>query len=610
MNHLFRTTLFATLILLIFSAGFIVSAQTPDSAVFLSRQPLVDTVIAPVKTTKQQGDGFSFDLLSSIYICHKVDLVEQINLNYRYKNLDIFASLGYSKTTSEENTDLIHRLQSETQLELRKDMRFTTEVRDLTPAIGFNYEFNSNHSVGFRYYPYMFRKGHYIEEIDIAVAVDGEHYDDTHKLADCTSYPGTTQRTNLYYNGNIGKLNIDFNFDYYNGGLLDSTVHNELSKLHESRKVHTINPISYNMLASKLVLTYPVLGGEFSLGSEYAKSEHNDDYLNPENFVPTTYNTIREHNAATFAGYSRKLPFGSFSAGMRYEHTDLSYFDNDEYNGEKSRKYDHFLPNASLNAVVGPLQMNLSYDAKSRRPTYHLLSSASLYLGRYGISQGNPMLKPQINQNISFAATWKFMQLFVNCQIFKDAIISSATSQPDLPNIIVLRYINYSKKFPLIKAMLSANPTIGVWTPHISLGVQKQWLAIPYMGQDVELKNPVPLLSLGSTFSFPKGFMLNVEYNFQGKGHVLAFERVEPIHQIDVFLRKSFLNNTLSIELRGVDLFALRHEKVHLYSGKYELIQGTRLDSNEFIVTIRYNFNSAKSRYKGTGAGEREKGRF
>jgi len=162
----------------------------------------------------------------------------------------------------------------------------------------------------------------------------------------------------------------------------------------------------------------------------------------------------------------------------------------------------------------------------------------------------------------------------------------------------------------MINARVSATPTIGVWTPRVSLGINKQWLTLSYMGEDVELKNPVLLLALGSSFTFPKGFMLDVDYSFQGKGHILAFEMIKPMHQLDISLRKSFFNDALIVELRGIDLFALREENTHLYSGVYQIIESKRLDANELIITIRYNFNSAKSKYKGTGAGERERNRL
>ena len=59
------------------------------------------------------------------------------------------------------------------------------------------------------------------------------------------------------------------------------------------------------------------------------------------------------------------------------------------------------------------------------------------------------------------------------------------------------------------------------------------------MGEDVELTTPVLLFALGSTFTFPKGFMLNVN-TISGEGAHLAYEMVEPLHELEISLSKSF----------------------------------------------------------------------
>ena len=283
--------------------------------------------VIKIKTIKKQGDGLSFDFRSSTYIHHgKFDWVEQINLNYRYSNLDIFASLGYSKTAPDSFSEITQSLQSENLLELQKKLTYSNKVRTMTPILGFNYQFNPNHSIGFRYYPYAFLGGRSTQDLHIRTYLDGTLDDNVQIPADGKSFAGVTQRANVYYNGTIGQLNIDFNADVQRGGALDSIVFKEQSEMKESRDVHTINGMANRLMASKLVLTYPLLGGNISAGSEYTWTEYEEDYRNPENYVPNIDNKVSEHNAAAFAEYSRPLPFGSFSAGVRYEHLDFSFF--------------------------------------------------------------------------------------------------------------------------------------------------------------------------------------------------------------------------------------------------------------------------------------------
>ncbi|MBO5678187.1 MAG: hypothetical protein J6S02_08665, partial [Bacteroidaceae bacterium] len=75
-------------------------------------------------------------------------------------------------------------------------------------------------------------------------------------------------------------------------------------------------------------------------------------------------------------------------------------------------------------------------------------------------------------------------------------------------------------------------------------------------------------------------------------------------------IRKTFLNDALSLELKGTDLFRDRGDRVRMWSGDYMIKQKNIFGSREFVFTLRYKFNSAKSKYKGTGAGEQQKNRM
>ena len=79
---------------------------------------------------------------------------------------------------------------------------------------------------------------------------------------------------------------------------------------------------------------------------------------------------------------------------------------------------------------------------------------------------------------------------------------------------------------------------------------------------------------------------------------------------MNVSVRKSFLNDALSVELRGNDIFKTNRISYSMYSGDYYLFQKSVWDRQEFAVTVRYKFNTAKSKYKGTGAGDSQKSRM
>ena len=79
---------------------------------------------------------------------------------------------------------------------------------------------------------------------------------------------------------------------------------------------------------------------------------------------------------------------------------------------------------------------------------------------------------------------------------------------------------------------------------------------------------------------------------------------------VNISLTKSLLNDHLSIRVQGNDLFHTEKQGMLLYAGRMHGEQTSWYDSREFVLTLRYNFNTTRSKYKGTGAGNDEKNRL
>ena len=88
-----------------------------------------------------------------------------------------------------------------------------------------------------------------------------------------------------------------------------------------------------------------------------------------------------------------------------------------------------------------------------------------------------------------------------------------------------------------------------------------------------------------------------------------VYQITEPMHRLDISLRKTFLKDALSVELRGDDLFQAK-DVVKMVTDIYTIDQSSIRDSRRFSFTLRYKFNSANSKYKGTGAGNLQKSRL
>ena len=71
-----------------------------------------------IQTIKKQGDGFSFDLRSTLYQGDNTDLIETVNMNYRYKGLDIFGSVNFTRNKWYQKSNIIETLQGRELLKL------------------------------------------------------------------------------------------------------------------------------------------------------------------------------------------------------------------------------------------------------------------------------------------------------------------------------------------------------------------------------------------------------------------------------------------------------------------------------------------------------------
>ena len=562
-----------------------------------------------IKTIRKQGDGFGFDLRSSWMQSENTDLVETGNINYRYKGLDLFGTLSYTRAGWFQESDITQSLHSANPLELQQDSYFAGREQDLTAVLGFNYQFNENHSVGVRYNPYVDLESYSHNDSKATAMIGGVLDDNTHTTSYGNSGVLPTHRLNLYYNGTVGRLNIDFNADLMDSRSSEAMTYDELSELQDDRVVTTLSEDRDRLYASKLVLTYPLFGGNLVAGTEYTYTHRRDDYINDEGFIPNSFTKIQEDNTNVFLEYSYPFSFGSINAGVRYEHLAFNYYENDVLQQDQSRRFDNFYPNASFNAMFGKFMFQLSYATKTMRPAYSQLSNAIMYIDRYSFTRGNPYLLPEIYHDMSLAAIWNFLQFSASYQIVQRAIVHLGTHQEGNENGILLYNTNFDRNIPTCTAMLSANPTISFWYPRMTVGMQKQWLSIDYLGEEKDMSKPIFFAALGSSFKIPKGFMLDFDYSFTSRGDMRVYEVTTPRHQFDISLRKSFLKDALTLELKGTDLFRTK-SLTTMYSGPYRIVQSNLTDSRQLVLTLRYKFNSAKSKYKGTGAGEQQKNRF
>ena len=84
-----------------------------------------------------------------------------------------------------------------------------------------------------------------------------------------------------------------------------------------------------------------------------------DDYVNPEGYVPTSFSELKEQNISPFLEYSRNTPIGQLSVGGRYEWVNFDYYEDGKYMEGQSRNFSNFFPSVSLGSEIGGVQFSL-----------------------------------------------------------------------------------------------------------------------------------------------------------------------------------------------------------------------------------------------------------
>lgn len=108
--------------------------------------------------------------------------------------------------------------------------------------------------------------------------------------------------------------------------------------------IHTYNRNRSSLHAAKLVVSHPLWQGSLSLGGEYAYAHRTNSYHNPEGLMADDNSRINELTAAGFAEYSRSWGKVNLQAGVRYEHVDFDYYEQDKHMDEQNRTYDNLFP--------------------------------------------------------------------------------------------------------------------------------------------------------------------------------------------------------------------------------------------------------------------------
>ncbi len=562
-----------------------------------------------IRTKRPKGDGFSGTLRADNGFLHYFRTGNSIDLKYRTRGFELFANYGwwYGDNCIDKTNEMTTITSSGTY-----NQAFRTSGRqsynDMTGKIGFSYIINDRHSVG-AYYQNSRNRHRLIGAIPSEVWQNGILLDRYNSDVDNKSTALPRHYVNLYYNGTVGKFNIDFNADYIWYKNRELSLSDELSEMGEDRTVSAVSTNRNRMFAEKLVVSHPVWRGQIRVGEEYTDTRTTNMFTASIPEVPDADNRVDESNVAAFVELSQQLGRFNVGVGLRYEHVKFDYYEMGERRDGQSRTYDNLFPSFNVATQIGNVGMGLNYSGKTVRPAYGQLDGAISYINRLTFETGNPYLKSTKMQTVEYMAQWRQFFAQVSYTYFKDGVYHVTEPYGADGEATIIRTANLDHRHYL-QAFFGGQFSVGVWQPRVNVGVMKQWLTLPVDGKPMKMNTPGFLFQWQNAIHLPLDIWLNVDAQFMTSSWDNNMKLSNTPWYVNAKIYKGFFNNAFSVTFEAKDLFNASQNDAQMYSDAVKIVQKNFSPGRSVMLTLQYRFNATRDRYRGTGAGNSEKSRF
>lgn len=559
------------------------------------------TTVVPV------GEGFSVNDRITVGYKHYAYMFEQVNLNWRKNGFDLFGMLNYENYRERPGAST-----NTTQYLTSGIVRQNSYGRDFAKypvyqgKVGLNYSMPS-HNFGL-YYDFSFKPSTINGSSFADRYIDGLYAETLENFTDSRRH-NRQHLLSAYYSGEIGKWHLSANFDALWQINDRHNAEQEISTINPMRDFTTLNDVGNRLLAGNVMASFPVWKGDVRFGSELSNIRRTDRYDGDTAYIIDNDIRISETTTALFAETEQTFGSVSASAGLRWEYTDSKYWQYGVLREDQSRRYHNFAPSASLAFPVGNVNARLSYMRRTSRPAFEQLSSAVKYIDRYTYESGNPNLRPVYRDYISASVSWKDLVVELEYCSTKNYFMWQTSEYHGGNGVTLLTMVNMPR-FNTYGAYINYAPTFfDCWHPSVMAGVNAQDFKMVHVGETVRLDRPLGIFRFDNALRLPWDMWLNVEFSVRTSGNGDNFY-LKAYWQCNLGLYKSFADDTWSVKLQLNDVFDTWRQDITLYDAMSTISTNKILDTRDLSLTVRYNFNSARSRYKGRGAANTDKSRF
>ncbi len=376
-----------------------------------------------------------------------------------------------------------------------------------------------------------------------------------------------------------------------------------------SQDVESSDKRNSTLMAAKLYLNFPLFNGDFTVGTQDSHTHTKLDYrmfnTQVEQYIPSAVTDARQTSAALFASWSRMFGKFSLSAGARYEYVDYDFRTDGTRDEDVSRR-DHMLtPDVSLGCSFGEdAQISLSYKMATVKPPYSQLTGSLSYTGLHEIEGGNPALRDERRHNVQMLGMWKDFMIQADFSRSIDTYAYVKQLYPADNLQLLMHPVNIDVS--ALSLYLVWSKPVRCWTPGVTAGMYRQWLALGGMRYD----KPIFSYYFDNTFALPHGwtFTANISGRTGGDMHTNRFGTTW--FTMDASVGKSFFDKALQLKISATDIFNTACSDWTMNTFGVSVDKRQSYDNRGIMLALTYSFQPRKSRYKGNAASQSELNRL
>ena len=563
--------------------------------------------IIKITTIKKVGDGFSFDNIATFGCRNYMYGKDNLDLNYRIDNLDVFGTLGFEKGKNTNSSKNVQNSWLSSHHQQNTTMKSTQHSKLIDGKWGFDFSSSPKLTFG------AFYQVSYAPTKTNSSIMSSLYSDDVIE-SETSAYKDIKLRDlehllDGYCHGVWGKWNLEMTFDLMWKKTRENQNVIEQTGINQDFGIKDVGHA--RLMATELYASHPFLKGNFSFGVDFTNSSREENSESENSIMAGENNKIQELNMAYYVETMQHLGNVTFRIGGRYEHVNSEYFIGGRKNHEQSHVYDKFFPTASLSLPIGKTMVQLSYSKQCYRPLYSQLSNTVHYVNKYLYQSGNPYLQPSYSDNITLNLRYRWLALTANYKKVQNQIITSYTYYDDAKTIALLKKENSRNSLSNLQIMASFMPGF-LWKcyyPVLACGVVSQFYKIDYRGNIKHVDNPLVVVKFNNIFKFHNNYMATVNYSWRSEGNSENI-KMGSIGQINLSLAKD-LSKKWNVKLSANDIFnTARKNTFTIFSGMNDVYIEKAAIVRAVECNVRYKFNIVKTKYKGKGAGKKEMDRL